>query len=834
MAGIAFCSLVMLVIWNGLDPSPPAWDEAQHLLMAQTFGEHLRHFDGDPQWWGTFWHLSQRYPPLTYGLGLFLSPWRIFGRSEGQLINLLLLGILTGATYRIGALGWDKWVGGLGAGLIWLYPSITGLAHVYMTDLPLVVTVALGGWAALRYGLKPSWIGATGLGIAIGLVMLTKWNGLLFLVWPLALIGGRIVILRRWHQILHLLLALGITIGICWGWYGANWVFVITNGLNYSATTHYYVECPAGSLCWWTIYLRLLPDQMSPVLCGLPLLILIPGIEDKAEVETHLGILSKIRSIVNTIINTIVNKPEFWLISTYLVGYLIYTLIGIKTIRFTMPLLPLLAVISAVGIARLSQRWVDHSRGLSWGMALVGSCALFWSGQPLAPGVTGLAQSIFPADSNDAPQTQLIRWLETQAEPNDPQRTLVGVLPNTELISSETLSYLAKLTKLPLDFVPLGQSEWPELEIPLVDRYLNRDGDWGVIGPYGPAKETILEILQTDPNWRAHPPLQVGSIDTLQTFDPDRPPIQIQATSSDSSEEIQVIEARSLRSCEIQSQPCSNTDPQIAAWEITWTGAVADLARTAVWIDLIQADQVIATGEFSVGDRRLRRDLQAPVRVKHRFSLPSDPPISPGSYQLSIHWQPDPHSSDLLGANHIQIPVQIDSPQSLTVPEDPLQLTAQAMAIGDLDHLSKYLNVWTTLRYDPTMVDPDLDLQRRLLRGRLQQAQEHHRLEDQRLLRYQLGLIEVVQLRAKQAQDQFEILTQLDPDNDWNRAYVAFLRIFFTHDLTSLEQEIRAILYVLYTDQALCRPAEDESQTDICRFLEDWELLPKSNPDQLP
>lgn len=829
MAGLVLVSLFLLVIWNNLDPSPPAWDEAQHLLMAQAFADHLRQFDGGPEWWNAFWHLSQRYPPLTYWLGLPFSLGRVFSRSEGQLINLVLLGLLAWATQRLGRLGWNAAVGGVAAALICLYPAITGLAHVYMTDLPLVVMVTLGLGEALHYWLRPGWISGVGLGVALGLVMLTKWNGLLFLIWPLLLIGARLLWRRRWGQIPHLVVMLGITGVICWGWYGANWVFVLSNGLNYTATTHYYIECPAGSLCWWTIYLGLLPEQMSPILCGLPLLVGIPpspssGSHDHPEAKTDLRSQpSSLIHQVQTWLQGITEGSEAWVISTYLAGYGIYTLIGIKTVRFTLPLLPLLAVLSAVGICRLVRRISPRCRaGCNRAVVALGILALFWAGRPFTPGVTALAQTLGP-ERHSQPQAELIRWLNTQAQPQAPQRTLVGVLPNTELISSETLTYLARLQRLPLSFVPLGQSEWPQLEVRLVDRHLNTDGEWGVIGPYGPSKESILEILQTSPQWQAQDPVQVQSIGTLQTFIPKPESVQIHQSQGSISPEL--IQVRSLGACEISIDHCQTSNSKGAAWEITWEGSVGDLAQTGVWVDLVQDQRVIAQREFAVGEGRLRRDLGEPVQVFHRFSLDPDQDLTPGDYKLVIRWQTDsrdPHSP----VHSTTVPVQIDALHALAVPVDPLRATAIAMEKGDLDLLSKYLNLWTTLRYDPSLIDPDLEMRRRLLRGRLQQAKAQNRLEEQILAHTQLGLIAITQLRAQEAQNQFEILTQLQPDHYWNRGYLAFLRILFTQDLTNLQEEIRAILYPFYTDQALCKPSEDGSQTDICRLLKGWNLLP--------
>jgi 4-amino-4-deoxy-L-arabinose transferase-like glycosyltransferase len=101
-AGLGMVALLLLLVWNWSDPLPPAWDEAQHLLQAQAFGDHLSRFRWEGLWWQQFLHLNQRYPPLAYWLGIPLAALHPFGRADGQLLNLVLLGILTLATQRLG------------------------------------------------------------------------------------------------------------------------------------------------------------------------------------------------------------------------------------------------------------------------------------------------------------------------------------------------------------------------------------------------------------------------------------------------------------------------------------------------------------------------------------------------------------------------------------------------------------------------------------------------------------------------------------------------------------------------------------------------------------
>jgi len=759
-AGLGMVALLLLLVWNWSDPLPPAWDEAQHLLQAQAFGEHLRRFRWEGLWWQQFLHLNQRYPPLAYWLGIPLAALHPFGRADGQLLNLVLLGILTLATQRLGWRAYRSWeVGWLAAVLVLLYPGITALAHVYMLELPLLVAVTLAFWALWAYAEEPSWRGAVGVGAGLAAVLLTKWTGVLFLLPPLLAVplGVRI----PWPlRLAHLALGMGVTLLLCWPWYGANWLFVLSNGWAYADTAHYYVTCAAGSLCWWTAYLRWLPLQMGPWLCPLPLLSLWGS----------------------------PSRREALLWGLYGGGYLLYTLVAIKDVRFTLPLLPLLAILSAGGLAKLwrylGERWGERAlrRGVGMSLAL-GALALLNLGQPLAPGVAPLWKGIQMRWQGQHPQQELTRWIGSRVQPG--LTATLGVLPNTELISSETLSYLAALQRWPITFRGAGQTPWPEVELALLDGFVDAPGEQGIVGPYGPAKEQIRQLLDKSPDWQQEH-FDLPAVGRLSTYFPSKPRVVLQELPA-AAEAVELLELQVL------------PEEGIPAWHLRWQGPAQDLAQTLVWARLEDPQgQVLAKRAWVVGQNRLLPYAAGSWQVEEILAWPE---LATKEGILHLEWQPpqgrrrsfsQPWEGSRSGKGG-----------SLISPGDPLfllQQAARAAAIGDLEALSLYLNAWTTLQYPTFLTDPDRVLIRQLLEGEEQWAAAQSWRERQIQSHYELALLEVALLRPQAAQRHFQRIVELDPEDNWARAYLAFLRVFFTHDFRSLQglqQELAAAIYPL-------------------------------------
>lgn len=737
-AGLGMVALLLLVIWNWTDPLPPAWDEAQHLLQAQAFGLHLGRFRWDGLWGQQFLHLNQRYPPLAYWLGIPLAVLHPFSRADGQLLNLGLLGVLVLATQRLGQ-------------------------RVYRSG-------------------EVGWLAA---------VLLTKWTGVLFLLLPLVGVAGQALwrsgkAVGWWKgipwpaRLAHLALGMGVMLLLCWPWYGANWLFVLSNGWAYAETAHYYITCPAGSLCWWTTYLRFLPLQMSPFLCGLPLL-------------SGWGSLDRREAVL-------------W--ATYGSGYLLYTLVDIKDVRFTLPLLPLLAVLSAGGIQKacrwLEERWGAWAlqRGVCAGLVL-GCLALANLGRPLTPGVAPLWTGIQMRWQGKHPTQELTQWIQSLIQPG--LTTTLGVLPNTELISSETLTYLAALQRWPVTFRAAGQTPWPELELSLLDGFVDAEGEQGIIGPYGPTKEQIRQHLRSSPDWRQDPAVELPTLGRLHTYFPRMPRVTVQKWP---------LEAGGVELVEVETL----LELGIPAWKLRWQGPAQNLAQTLVWARLEDGQgRVLEKRAWVLGQNRLQLNSTGGWLVEEILTLPTTD--FPRGGLLHLEWQSPKgirHSLHQSWRGSLSSFPKEGSPL-VTDPLFPLRRAARAAAVGDLQALSLYLNAWTTLQYPTFLTDPDRILVRQLLEREWQQAAAQGQPSQQIQSHYQLGLLLAVLLQPEAAQLHFQQIVELDPEDEWARAYLGFLRVLFTHDfegIRGLRQELSAVL------QPLCRKADlDWDLNWICAAL---------------
>ncbi|MFS8861380.1 hypothetical protein NW852_12925, partial [Synechococcus sp. H60.1] len=589
-----------------------------------------------------------------------------------------------------------------------------------------------------------------------------KWTGVLFLLPPLLAVPLGVKL--PWPvRLAHLALGMGVTLLLCWPWYGANWLFVFSNGWAYAETAHYYVTCPAGSLCWWTAYLRVLPLQMSPFLCPLPLLSLWGS----------------------------PSRRETLLWGLYGSGYLLYTLVAIKDVRFTLPLLPLLAILSAGGLDKvwrwLGARWGQRALRQGVGLSLaLGSLALLNLGQPLTPGVAPLWKGIQMRWQGQHPQQELTRWIGSLVQPG--LATTLGVLPNTELISSETLSYLAALQRWPITFRGAGQTPWPELELALLDGFVDAPGEQGIVGPYGPAKEQIRQLLDKSPDWQQEH-FELQAVGRLYTYFPTPPRVVLQEVPAP-VEEVELLQLKVF------------PEEGIPAWRLRWQGPAQDLAQTLVWARLENPqEQILAEQAWVVGQNRLQPRTRSNWQVEEILTLPLWPESAGEEGILHLEWQPPKGMRRSLRQHWRGSPGREKG--SLIPPGDllfPLRQAARAAAAGDLEALSLYLNAWTTLQYATFATDPDRILTRQLLEGEQQQAADQGQIERQIQSHYELGLMEVALLQPEAAQQHFQRIVELDPEDDWARAYLAFLQVFFTHDIRSLQglkQELAAAVYPL-------------------------------------
>jgi len=264
----------------------------------------------------------------------------------------VFMAVLLGSTYELGR-RLDRPSTGLAAALLLgMYPIVYGLSRIYLLDVPLAAMVALAVCclvAADRFRR----LGASLLfGLAVGLGMLTKWTFVLFVAAPFVLAVAGMLAEYSPRSLRNALLA--VLVG---GLVSAPWYFVQLASLGsflQSGSVYAVKEGDPLVRSWqaWTYYARALAsDHIFLPFVGLFVLGLVLLL-----VKHKLG-----RSVV-------------LLVSWILMPYLVLSSFPNKNIRYTVPYLPAVALITALGLAQIRKAKVA---GAIWGVMAVYACVQF-------------------------------------------------------------------------------------------------------------------------------------------------------------------------------------------------------------------------------------------------------------------------------------------------------------------------------------------------------------------------------------------------------------------------------------------------------------------------
>jgi 4-amino-4-deoxy-L-arabinose transferase-like glycosyltransferase len=351
------------LFWASMDSRPPHWDKAIHLSHTlDLYGAFslARLFD----WAGTYIY----YPPFAYWItdlfyvvGQSMDP-RIAVASQVPFLWTLLL-----ATYGIGARLWSGRVGVLSALFVATTPMVASAFKDYMLDAPLMAMTALSLYLLIRtedfsvrsYSLL--------FGVACGLAVLTKWSFMFAILLPTVVaVAVAFVALGRargWHRVANLVGAGALALLVGGPWYLRNFAQLATDYRNNIAAAFQIEGDPpvlsAASLLYY--FWTLVTHQLWVV----PFLFFVSG----------LVFLSRRAGALRT------NRYPLFLIAGCLVAF---TLVGNKDPRFTMPMLPAVAVVATY--------WIDGLRPVvrrSLGAVLAAYCAATFLavsfGTPLLP-----------------------------------------------------------------------------------------------------------------------------------------------------------------------------------------------------------------------------------------------------------------------------------------------------------------------------------------------------------------------------------------------------------------------------------------------------------------
>jgi len=320
-------------VWLYLDKHPPAWDSAHHLTM------NLR--------WLAFWQspgldnlklvaAASSYPPLPYWM--MVPFYLLIGLNTDGIIlanGSIWLAILILATYGLGKQVHGRRSGLLAAVIVSLYPLIVALERDFLLDIALAAMVALSLWLLLRCGSFDHAGWAFALGLSVGMGNLIKWPFPFFIVAPLLAALLQITRQKRWSRarlknLAICLITSGILLG---GRYLYSYLFLPRELYNWAIISQLIsgFAQTAGHPPWYTlsglIYygVSLVNHQVTFFFAFLFLVSIPVFLRTKIQGRLILGL-------------------------SLVVPFVLATLLPVKEQRYTVPYLPVIAVISAIGL----------------------------------------------------------------------------------------------------------------------------------------------------------------------------------------------------------------------------------------------------------------------------------------------------------------------------------------------------------------------------------------------------------------------------------------------------------------------------------------------------
>ncbi len=318
---VGFTALALVaVVWFSLDRRPPEWDYANHLEEAV----RCAHGFAGADWDAVLGH-SAFYPPLVpcaAGLVYLAVPTDVAAAAV-VLVTALGLGML--GTYLLARPVAGETGGAVAALLYGTAPFVVFSMLHFQLDLPLTAMVALMLVVARRAdGLRqPGW--AMLGGVTLGLGLLVKPPFLLYVMPALLwLLRG----MRDGRGAFNGLLLLITGVGIAIPWYGPRLFGLPTQVAWRSVSAGESVHLDPQTWAALTRYLTWFPTQF--------------------------GVAAAVVFLVGLAVA--IAKRHWWLLMSLGAPFLVFELLRNKNLRYTLPLLPVAAVVAALGWRALPRR----------------------------------------------------------------------------------------------------------------------------------------------------------------------------------------------------------------------------------------------------------------------------------------------------------------------------------------------------------------------------------------------------------------------------------------------------------------------------------------------
>ncbi|MBD2303938.1 phospholipid carrier-dependent glycosyltransferase [Chroococcidiopsis sp. FACHB-1243] len=522
-------------IWFACDRSVPDWDRAEYLTSSLNYWQALQQpqwFSSD--WWTDFWQLSTKAPPLTQIAAAITQLIFGTGGDRATLVNSFFSAILLVSVYGLGVQLFSAEVGLWAAGICQLIPGLYKLRLDFLLDYPLTAVVTLCFWCLtvwkmrgqgkMQYGrgaqmcaptptIITDWIWAIAFGISLGLALLVKQTALFFLFVPIVWTGVEAIRKRNIGRICQFAIALLLSAIVFMPWYRTNWLLILTGGKRATIDSALAEGDPAlNTLDAWTYYWKLLPEHISWVLLLVPIVGLLLYKSQKLKVKSQ----NK-----NSTPDSLV-----WL-SIFLIGaYLLCSLNINKDSRYVVPYLPGVALFLAYGMTCWRGRWGQQVRWSTVGLAvLVMGLNLFPIGGILGSRIASILSpnaKHYAYMESEYPHERVIEEI-VQTAPYI--RSNLGVLPSTLEVNQHSLNYFGALRNFQVYGRQVGTRQQQIVQDGRsLDWFVTKTGEQGSVPD---AQSAMVQYVEQSPDFNLQKTWTLPDRSTLKLYHRRVPQIEV-------------------------------------------------------------------------------------------------------------------------------------------------------------------------------------------------------------------------------------------------------------------------------------------------------------------
>ncbi|WP_414619349.1 phospholipid carrier-dependent glycosyltransferase [Calothrix sp. CCY 0018] len=761
-------------VWFFWDKSVPSWDQADYLTGSLNYLQALQNPDLlNGEWWQNLWLLSSKIPPFTYIVTAFVQ--HIYGKGYDQ-STLVMVGfsaVLILSVYGLGKILFSDTVGLWAAALCQVMPGLYRYRLEFLLDYPLAAVVTLSFfcltlWFFTNFPLPsspslplspspPPLSRAIFFGLSFGLALMVKQTALFFLIIPIIWVVITSIRKGLWGRLLQLIGALGLSTLIFGWWYRANWLLILTSGKR--ATVDSAIaegEAPLNSLDAWTFYWHQLPSQISLPLLLVPIFALL----------LYWGKAKEKRRGREGLELSIALK---WL-AIFLIGaYLLSSLNPNKDYRYVLPYLPVLSVFLAYGLTRFQSNAGKRIRWGTFGLAIVlmllnlfpiGGIPGYWITQALSSKVQH-----YPYLGTKLPHSQVINQI-IKTEPY--LYSTLGVLPSTPQINQHNLNYYGALQNFQVYGRQVGiQKSFVEKDARSMSWFLTKSKKQGSVPK---AQKQITKIVEQSGDFQLNKTWNLPDGSLLKLYHQEKPPVVVEVRGGRGGRNKNNISLEKVEVPEVA--PSGIPVPVTYIWEGNWE----ELSNGLVLITWKNNNNPKFIHDHAIALGKLYPYSIKPVgkfQVTERMAMLPPADIKNGNYTLEATYL-NRLTQETYPIKLPKVTLQIDSQATPTpAPELDLPTQLRSLAANLPQGIKAFNKVFEEIgrinQYDPNQ---DYLVQtRKTLEYRFGQEKNLN-------YAYSIALTNILQQKTESAIASLKTVTQLDANNPYAWAYLAFVQLY--------------------------------------------------------